>query len=434
MIKKTSSLILLILVFMALGCSKATLSTELAIYTGELQTSYMNETELDYLLITLDNKRIKAEKIAKDRTLLAEKTMEILYLGCLANNIQSAQKCTDKWKQGSMHTQKEDFITKVESQKELIISNIDAIKKLIAMYRERLNKPDPNEASLAKSAGKILKMSERVEVQTEKLAGPLETKFENEIASNANLITKVALERAQKNNKNAYNKLKQEINKLSNVQRDTKAQIEEKPIQVKIDKTDNQNLNEIAKSLSLQTSQIYRLQDPADPIWKIVTKKENLSKWNVMGGRTFASADGEVNIVMVQDTPMNPRIQKVHGDPSSTIESQLMIGRAVSSTALQIAQMATGTKLPSIPSVPPSNKSDDAQQQVQQSASLGTAKVKLSSLQTKYEAAKRKFIRRLEELNKELATATKANIPSIASKINGALEAFIIECNQMAQN
>ena len=74
-------------------------------------------------------------------------------------------------------------------------------------------------------------------------------------------------------------------------------------------------LNQLVQSTNLLYSQVDRLQDPADPIWRIVTDPENEAKWNTQFSESYFYAQGNSSIVVVRDTPMSFRVQRAPTTP-----------------------------------------------------------------------------------------------------------------------
>lgn len=104
-------------------------------------------------------------------------------------------------------------------------------------------------------------------------------------------------------------------------------------------------LVDLTTSTELLWSQIDRLQDPADPIWRLVTCRANEKKWNTEFSKTYFMAEGDSSVVVVRDSPMDFRVQKGENDPSALVQAQLQISRAVADTAIVVAGAATGIDL-----------------------------------------------------------------------------------------
>lgn len=91
-----------------------------------------------------------------------------------------------------------------------------------------------------------------------------------------------------------------------------------------------------------------RLQDAADPMWRIVTQKRFDEYWNSALATNFFEAQGNSGVVVVRDSPIHYRIQRGNNNPTALVQSQLRISRALTDAAIEIAGTATGVpiKLP----------------------------------------------------------------------------------------
>lgn len=101
-------------------------------------------------------------------------------------------------------------------------------------------------------------------------------------------------------------------------------------------------LNQLVQSTTLFYSQIDRMQDPADPIWRTITAPENEAKWNKEFSKSYFYAQGNSSIIIVRDTPMSFRVQRGTNNPTALIQGQLQISRALGNAALSIATATTG--------------------------------------------------------------------------------------------
>ena len=101
-------------------------------------------------------------------------------------------------------------------------------------------------------------------------------------------------------------------------------------------------LNQLVQSTTLLYSQVDRLQDPADPIWRIVTDPENEAKWNTQFSESYFYAQGNSSIVVVRDTPMSFRVQRGANNPTALVQGQLQVSRALGNAAISIAAASTG--------------------------------------------------------------------------------------------
>lgn len=150
----------------------------------------------------------------------------------------------------------------------------------------------------------------------------------------------------------------------------------------------NSKDREIITNLNMLNSQIDRLQDAGDPIWRVVTSPENEKKWNVQFSDTYFYAEGNNSVVVVRDTPMSFRVQRGNNNPAALIKGQLQVSRAIGSAAIAIAGAATGVNLSSIASAgesPPPGETDSAKSEDlarRKAAIEQKAKLRLQKLKT----------------------------------------------------
>jgi len=111
-----------------------------------------------------------------------------------------------------------------------------------------------------------------------------------------------------------------------------------------IDPAGEANILKATNTFSLMNSQLERLQDPADPAWRILTDEDNEDKWNNDATTTGYYAEGDSSVVIVRDNPTTYRVQFADNDPTVLIESQLVVSRAVTNAAIAIAGGALGVE------------------------------------------------------------------------------------------
>ena len=87
---------------------------------------------------------------------------------------------------------------------------------------------------------------------------------------------------------------------------------------------------------------IDRLQDPGDPIWRVITDPDNEAHWNERTVRTYFYAEGNAGVVIVRDSPLDLRVQSARNNPNALIKGQLEISRSVANAAISIAGAASG--------------------------------------------------------------------------------------------
>lgn len=108
-------------------------------------------------------------------------------------------------------------------------------------------------------------------------------------------------------------------------------------------------VNELVRSTTLFFSQIDRLQDPADPVWRIVADPRNESKWNTTFSETHFYSEGNTSVVVVRDTPISFRVQRGANNPAALVQGQLQVSRALANAAVSVAGAALGAPLPRLP-------------------------------------------------------------------------------------
>lgn len=200
----------------------------------------------------------------------------------------------------------------------------------------------------------------------------------------------VKIEKIQKEGRKVSKQFKQSIEALSQF-------VEEKTVQGQMPAITTEDIpsvsglnskdREIITNLSMLYSQIDRLQDAGDPIWRVVTSSENEKKWNTQFSDTYFYAEGNNSVVVVRDTPMSFRVQRGNNNPAALIKGQLQVSRAIGSAAISIAGAATGVNLSSIASTggnPPPGETDSAKSEdlarrkaaIEQKAKLRLQKLK----------------------------------------------------------
>lgn len=101
----------------------------------------------------------------------------------------------------------------------------------------------------------------------------------------------------------------------------------------------------LAAGRAIFESQIDRLQDPGDPVWRIVSDKENEDKWNNVFVETYFYAEGNSSVVVVRDSPISYRTQRGQNNPTALVRGQLQVSRAIADAAVTIAGSAVGVTL-----------------------------------------------------------------------------------------
>jgi hypothetical protein len=161
---------------------------------------------------------------------------------------------------------------------------------------------------------------------------------------------------------------------------------------------------------SLRFSQLDRLQDPADPVWRVISSPENKDKWNKKFTNTSFVAEGNSQVIVVRDNPMSYRVHQGSNNPTALIQSQLQISRAVGNLALSVAAAAGGIKVPI--SIPGQSKDQPAENN---QTDLVTQKAALQITTEKRIKVLNNIRVGLSEINAQLASVD----PNDAVKFNG---------------
>jgi hypothetical protein len=120
-------------------------------------------------------------------------------------------------------------------------------------------------------------------------------------------------------------------------------------------------LNDLVRSTTLFYSQIDRLQDPADPVWRIVGDPLNDAKWNSTFSETYFYSEGNNSVFVVRDTPISFRVQRSANNPTALVQGQLQVSRAVANAAIAVAGAAVGVPIPKLPGTADSGKAEAAE-------------------------------------------------------------------------
>jgi hypothetical protein len=184
-------------------------------------------------------------------------------------------------------------------------------------------------------------------------------------------------------------------------------------------------LNDLVRSTSLLFSQIDRLQDPADPVWRIVSDPQNQSKWNTTFSETYFYSEGNNSVVLVRDTPMSFRVQRGNNNPTALIQGQLQVSRAIANAAISVAGAAAGIPIPKPAGSASQGKASTAAGDPAEQLARRKATVERSAA-LRGEAIKR-LQRQLTVLRDELARVDvnkKEAVNALLSKFQSVLKAY----------
>ncbi len=182
-------------------------------------------------------------------------------------------------------------------------------------------------------------------------------------------------------------------------------------------------LAELTSSASLFFSQIDRLQDPADPVWRIVSDPDNEERWNSRFTETYFRAKGDSSVVVVRDTPISFRVQRGDNDPTALVRSQLQISRAISGAAISIAGAATGVNLAEAPAADGTG-TQPGDAGVAESERLAKKKAEIESQERQRATAASVLTTHLLSLRSQLVQADDDARKGIQSQLAGILAAY----------
>lgn len=110
-----------------------------------------------------------------------------------------------------------------------------------------------------------------------------------------------------------------------------------------------ENVREMVIGTSVFYNVLDRLQDPGNPVWRILTSSYNKDNWNEKVAHSYFKAQGNSSVVVVRDSPLKFRIQQGKNDPAALIESQLAISRSIASATFSVLAATQGLSLPDQP-------------------------------------------------------------------------------------
>ncbi len=194
-------------------------------------------------------------------------------------------------------------------------------------------------------------------------------------------------------------------------------------------------IGQIGSSFDFMNTQIDRLQDPSDPAWRILSKKENQGKWHTFYAETVFRAEGKTDVVFVRDRLGHFRLQRGKNNPAALIQGQFKITRAVASGLVDVLAAAAGaagipgvaTGLPKI--VPASSAAAASQDRSPEKASAGgvdTASDARKEQRLQSSARLRQaLLSKLEELQTDLKSAPQGVLsPERLESLRSTLKGF----------
>jgi len=101
-------------------------------------------------------------------------------------------------------------------------------------------------------------------------------------------------------------------------------------------------IRDVGISGDFYTSQLDRIQDPADPAWRILADPNNNNLWHPVFAEAEFYAEGKSEVIFVQDRIGHFRIQRGQNNPAALIAGQARISRAIASGAMNVLAAASG--------------------------------------------------------------------------------------------
>jgi hypothetical protein len=415
------TLFLAVVSLLVWGCASSRLELELAIYNGDpLQVDILTKEDIDQVRQNMTTMPETIDTIARLRARLAQEMFDVydsgLYISSKARdqNYSSQQHTKDM---SILNNYLGEFKTYLGKTQQLCLDNFQSTMGWLKKYGDLLpetiaeDQTSPTTQEVLRRR-KVLNAARQSIVDLQKsmsdLAGPSGTKFETTLQDRwlqiVNRITSKqvrdlaakgknsqALQELDERARKALNTLgeakKRGLDVNQNLQTTLKAVIELNPPEKKAENIEvslpNRQTVELLgdtvgkmKKFDLFSSQVERLQDPSDAVWKIVTDPINSQNWNVEFSRTYYRAEGKTSVVIVRDSPMEFRVQQSHNNPAALVQAQLQISRAVADAAITVIGATTGVNLSAIPKPGDSSPNvEDAQARAGEELARRKAKV-----------------------------------------------------------
>jgi hypothetical protein len=381
-----------------MGCASAKLELELAIYTEDpFFVDLVSVTDIDHVKTDLNDISTKIQVLVDSRILLAQDMYDIYsqYYFITSKAVRAAKGKTytpvdlDR-ELSSLKRYLNEFNEYIIDTGKLCKNNHETAIRWLDKYRKLIDKTsDGKQVSATEDVikkSKILRTTQMVindfQTSLKNLGGPSGTNFEKTLqAMWPRVFASMKSPQVQKWLADTKNKadLDDLTNRAAKVSADLTA-VQKKGIEIsqdllnelafvekvnhvdQLDKLeaafsknnsmkismDSKPFIEQMKKFDLLGSQVERLQDPSDPVWKIVTNPKNWEKWNVEFSRTFFRAKGNTSVVVVRDSPMEFRVQQGSNDPAALVQAQLQVSRAIADAAISVAGATTGVNLASL--------------------------------------------------------------------------------------
>jgi hypothetical protein len=203
------------------------------------------------------------------------------------------------------------------------------------------------------------------------------------------------------------------------------AAMTEVPVSLGLDDRGSAALHDLVLSTTFLFSQIDRVQDPADPVWRIITAPENQGRWNTTFSETYFYSEGNNSVVLVRDTPASFRIQRGNNNPAALIQGQLQISRAIANAAIAVAGAAAGVPVPKLPGAGGAAASAGADGSSTDAELAAKRKAAIDRKAAVHAAAVSGLRRQLVALRGELErAANQAAVDEVLGRIRSVLEVY----------
>jgi hypothetical protein len=456
MSKNRSILTVLLLVTFVSGCAKNTITLSVDLYGEDVPAAIVpSQQELASYQSNLSTLSAEVDQLVADRKLLARQLYQTNQ--AILNFITKAKtgdpnKNADEEAAAAGEKMLSEYERVVEAKGEEVKRLIEeaslAVRSLLAMPEEPANQ-SANLRLLKIQQVSQIRVSQRLQdvvSSATELAGPLHTDFEKWLVAQwGNIVTSVSEQNLAEwltparakplggefaKLRNRARVLADTIEAVSRRGRTVAARAQRQLIELSSQEaTDSEamqrNLRQFAAAatavpaspgfpdrgvvalanLSSLFDQVDRLQDPADPAWRIVSAKTNEKKWGLAFTRTYFYAEGKSSTVIVRDTPTSFRVQNGRNNPAALIKGQLEITRAVANAAIAIAGAVSGTPVPSL-NVPANAASktgtSTAASSTDDPSELSRRKAKVAKEAELRRQAMRHFARALSDIRDEL--------------------------------
>ncbi len=457
-----------VLPWLVVGCASSTLTISLDLYKDDPSPmAPLSQRQVVELFEGLLSAEAEAEALATSRKELGRRITDLYLTFYVADSKTRDETFTiaDAMdEQSDLLRYRREFEEAVDARLEAFRKNLDsaslALEEYLRLHRSAMAPASDPELALKALAKQVeaLTASDEVILGLPKVGRPLGTDFETFIKAQWQTVADRAEARTQA--LPSFSDLVQEIRSLSETLRDLRrrglseatgllrrlAAIEGRmednesshrrsvaaiaavataiPTSLGIGDRGRAALAALTSSSTVLFSQIDRLQDPADPVWRIVSDPKNEKNWHKEFAKPYFHAKGDSSVVVVRDTPISFRVQRGDNDPAALVRSQLKITRAISSTAVAIAGAATGVNLTPLAG----SEQEDAQageEGIAESEALARRQAEIESRSAQRATVASVLATNLQSLRSQLVDTDDAEVHAgIERHLKGILTAY----------